>query len=250
MTWVKLDDQFFEHRKVRGLSKDAQLLFLASLAYSASRLTDGTLDAKAVRVLMATVDADQTAVQELSKAGMWDASNGAADYVIHDYLDYNPPAAKVIAEKQAAKERMRQIRERSGEQAGERSGEVRPSPSPSPYPVLDIPDPTTAALAALTTAYTDRWPMRVNATIRADLEEIAAYLPEDFEPVIAHAFEETDRKGADWPYCKSIFERMRKDNWRILKPKRSAAGANNLVLGDDLMERRRQMHEAKAGAKT
>jgi hypothetical protein len=117
MTWVKLDDQFFEHRKTRGLSKDAQLLFLASLAYSASRLTDGALDAKAVRILRATVDVDQETVSELSKAGMWEPSNGSADYMIHDYLDYNPSAADV-AEAKAA-------RQAAGQAGGQASAQAR-----------------------------------------------------------------------------------------------------------------------------
>ena len=115
MSWVKLDDGFFENRNTAPLSKSAKLLYLAGLTYCAKRLTDGKIDARGVKVVRALAEAGAKAVAELEAAGRWE-KNGSG-YIVHDYLDYNPPAAKVLAQRKAAKERMN--RARSGEQGGE-----------------------------------------------------------------------------------------------------------------------------------
>ena len=113
--WVKLDDDFFENPKTGPLSKGAKLLYLAGLTYCAKGLTDGKIDARGVRVVRALAEVGAKAVAELEAAGRWE-KNGSG-YVVHDWLEYNPPAAKVLAQREAAKGRMK--RARSGEQAGE-----------------------------------------------------------------------------------------------------------------------------------
>ena len=117
--WVKLDDDFFENPKTGPLSKSAKLLYLAGLTYCAKGLTDGQIDARGVRVVRALAEAGQKAVSELETAGRWE-KNGSG-YAVHDWLDYNPPAAKILAQREAAKERMKQARspERSDEQTVE-----------------------------------------------------------------------------------------------------------------------------------
>lgn len=95
MPWVKLDDQFFSHPKVAGLSTDAKLLFLAALGYSAGQLTDGRLAPAAVRIAaaLAGIDTRDSAVGELLGARLWEADG--EHYRIHDYFDYQPSAAEV-----------------------------------------------------------------------------------------------------------------------------------------------------------
>ncbi len=115
MSWVKLDDGFFENPMTAPLSKSAKLLYLAGLTYCAKRLTDGKIDARGVKVVRALAESGAKAVAELETAGRWE-KNGDG-YIVHDYLDYNPPASKVLAQRKAAKERMSKAR--SGEQVGE-----------------------------------------------------------------------------------------------------------------------------------
>ena len=110
--WVKLDDDFFENPKTGPLSKGAKLLYLAGLTYCAKSLTDGKIDARGVRVVRALAEVGAKAVAELEAAGRWE-KNGSG-YIVHDWLEYNPPAAKVLAQREAAKERMK--RARAGEQ--------------------------------------------------------------------------------------------------------------------------------------
>jgi hypothetical protein len=116
---VKLDDDFFENPKTGPLSKGAKLLYLAGLTYCAKRLTDGQIDARGVKVVRALAEAGVKAVTELEASGRWE-KNGSG-YIVHDWLDYNPAAAKVLAQRQAARERMSRTRsdERFGEQGGE-----------------------------------------------------------------------------------------------------------------------------------
>ena len=117
--WVKLDDDFFENPKTGSLSKGAKLLYLAGLTYCAKSLTDGKIDARGVRVVRALAEVGAKAVAELEASGRWE-KNGSG-YNVHDWLEYNPPAARVLAQRKAAKERMHRTRsgERSNEQAEE-----------------------------------------------------------------------------------------------------------------------------------
>jgi hypothetical protein len=115
VSWVKLDDDFFENPNTGPLSNGAKLLYLAGLTYCAKRLTDGKIDARGVKVVRAKTGAGAKVIAELKASGRWE-ENGSG-YIVHDYLDYNPTAAKVLAQRKAAKERMSKAR--SGEQAGE-----------------------------------------------------------------------------------------------------------------------------------
>ena len=132
MTWVKLDDQFFNHRKISGLSKDAKLLFLCATAYSSASLLDGKLSVAQLRICCATVEADSTAVDDLIAAGLFQREG--KDVIIHDYHEYNPAAATVLAERAAARERMKRVR--SGDRSGEQSTERSPEHSPNVRPVV------------------------------------------------------------------------------------------------------------------
>lgn len=124
MTWVKLDDQFFVHRKIIGLSKDAKLFFLAATAHSSASLLDGVLSPAVVRVVLAITDTSKSCIEELKSAGLFQAKG--ADLIIHDYLEYNPSASEVIAERDAAKERSRKNRRDKQGTDDEPSEEVPP----------------------------------------------------------------------------------------------------------------------------
>jgi HNH endonuclease len=96
MAWVKLDDQIFAHPKIINLSRDAKLLYLAGLAYCAGQLTDGLLRPGAVRMVAAQVEAEAEAcADELVVARLWEADG--QNFIVHDYLAYNPSGAQVRA---------------------------------------------------------------------------------------------------------------------------------------------------------
>ncbi len=129
MPWGKFDDKYFQHPKVRRLSPLARLLDMAGILYCSRQLTDGLVIRNDVLLVAAEAGIEEYRglVAELVEVGRWEPD--AQGYRIHDYLDYNPSRAQVMAEREAAKERMSRHRsggcsgERTGEQDGERSGE-------------------------------------------------------------------------------------------------------------------------------
>jgi len=157
MPWSKLDDEFYDHPKVVEAGTLGAGMFTICLSYVGRKLTDGFIATAMIRRLCADLDDPIALADRLVDVGLFERAEGG--YQIHDYLEYNPPAAKILAERYAAKERMRAARAANG-QFGEqeRSGDVpaqftgtladvqsAPSPSPSPSPV---PDPSPVAAAA------------------------------------------------------------------------------------------------------
>ncbi len=134
MTWVRIDDQFFNHHKVMELTNQAKLLFVASLCHANAQLTDGFVSGGAARALAGSLGIPTKASKELVDAGFWHKQE--AGYSIHDYLEYQLSAKQIRVERDKAKERMQRLRSGrgSGEQPPEQSGGVPPTGSPSPTP--------------------------------------------------------------------------------------------------------------------
>lgn len=133
MTWAKLDDQFPTHPKVMRAGPEAAWLFVAGLCYCARHLTDGLLPKCAV-VTLVSVRNVQRLVAKLVDVGLWE--DVGDDYLVHDYLEYNPSRADVEGVRDSANVRMNAARsseERSREQTEEGSSEVHPS---RPRPLL------------------------------------------------------------------------------------------------------------------
>jgi hypothetical protein len=112
MPWARLDDSYFTHRKVAALSKDAKLLDLAGIAFSARELRNGELTRTDIRMIAAQVDVEDYAAValELVKAGRWSRSDGG--YTIHDYLKYNPSREQVLHEREMNAQRVEKWREK------------------------------------------------------------------------------------------------------------------------------------------
>jgi hypothetical protein len=111
MPWARLEDNYFTHAKVINLSKDAKLLDLAGIAFSARELRDGKLSRLDMRTAAAQVDVDDAmaAADELVAAGRW-VKDGDG-YAIHDYLKYNPSREEVLKERDASAKRVAEWRE-------------------------------------------------------------------------------------------------------------------------------------------
>jgi hypothetical protein len=126
---VRLTDTFPEDDKVDGLSDRAFRMFVTGLCYCGRNLTDGYLTTKAIGTVAASSGVPKRSisyvVSELETVGLW--HRYAHGYWTPKYLDYNPSAEQVRAERAKAKSRMRRIRsgERSGEQQGEQEELVR-----------------------------------------------------------------------------------------------------------------------------
>lgn len=117
MPWIKLDDDFFAHRKIIDLSKDAKLLYLAGLTHSSSQLTDGVLTPGAVRAISALVNIRRQNVSktcsELVQNRLWIVSKDG--YEIYHFLDRNPTAAEVREKREATAQRVQSYRTRNAE---------------------------------------------------------------------------------------------------------------------------------------
>jgi len=137
MTWVRIDDQFTDHPKLASVGPVAGWVYVSGLCYAARYLTDGFVPET---IALRFAGSSPELLENLVKCSLWDRVNGG--YQIHDFLDYNPPASKVKAEREAAKERMKANRppKNSGspevrQKFSRTSHEVQAPPSPSPSPI-------------------------------------------------------------------------------------------------------------------
>lgn len=121
MPWFKVDDTAHTHPKLRGAGTAAIGLWTLGGSYASQYLTDGFVHAHFVK---ANATAPQLA--KLVKAGLWHEHGhrcprcpqpAPGDYVIHDYLDYNPSRAKVLNERERAAEKKRKQRAGGAEDA-------------------------------------------------------------------------------------------------------------------------------------
>lgn len=102
MTWVRIDDCFMGHRKVRALSDRAFRLHMEGLCFAALNLSDGYLDHDAVRRLRGNARASGKHFRELVDGGLWHETDDGIE--IHDYLDFNKSRDEVEAERRRKSE--------------------------------------------------------------------------------------------------------------------------------------------------
>lgn len=108
MAWAKVDDGWWAHPKVMGLSLPARGLWVSALSWSCHQRQDTVPER-----FLAMVSADVEHAVELVEAGLWDHADGGG-WVIHDWAEYQELS---LSEK----------RSEAGAKGGQRSGEVRRS---------------------------------------------------------------------------------------------------------------------------
>lgn len=122
--WVKIANELpevLEHKTVLlglpPLSDRAFRLYITAMCFSSKALSDGVVPA--VRAKRLTATANKRVVQELVAADLLEETD-SGDYLVHDYLDYNPSRAeirdrreKADADRAAAAKRKRDQRARS-----------------------------------------------------------------------------------------------------------------------------------------
>ena len=102
MAWVKFDDGYADHRKVAGLSDGAFRLHTAGILHCGRHLTDGFVEAAEVPRLVRVYR--KRALLELVDRGLW-IPQADLGYVIHDYLQWNDTAEKVLKRRADAAKR-------------------------------------------------------------------------------------------------------------------------------------------------
>jgi hypothetical protein len=117
MPWVRFDDQFPIHRKVDGLSDAAYRLHTSAIFWSARNLTDGFVSEEDLDGVTARVRTPSRFAAECVKRGVWHHAGQACPsekcpapvdndgWVIHDYWEYQPSKAQVVADREAAAKR-------------------------------------------------------------------------------------------------------------------------------------------------
>jgi hypothetical protein len=132
VTWVKLDDQFFAHPKVRAAGPTPVLLYLAGLTYCARYLTDGAIPKAALPLVAAEAWAAPKHAVALVDAGLWQDDGDC--YMVCDYLRYNPSKADVDS-KRDSKRVAGAMGAAKRWASGSHSNGNAPVPSPTPTPI-------------------------------------------------------------------------------------------------------------------
>lgn len=120
MTWFKVDDGLHSHRKAVRAGVPAMGLWVLAGSWASDQLTDGWVpDYIAARLDPGQFEKHASA---LVKAGLWfpDEHDGERGWWFHQWQDHQPSAKSVHEKRDAAKERMRRVRdERRGQRRSE-----------------------------------------------------------------------------------------------------------------------------------
>lgn len=123
MAWARIDDRFPSHRKVALLSDRAFRLHVSAICWCAENLTDGRV-AERELALVAKIRGLKNTAKELEAAGVWDRTDDG--WLIHDYLDYNPSRAQVLADRKKNAERQERFRQKNGKPGPPDGSETSP----------------------------------------------------------------------------------------------------------------------------
>lgn len=140
MPWFKVDDTFATHPKAIAAGAPARGLWVAAGSWCAQQLTDGHVP----DYMLATLGGRPIDARRLVTVRLWEVADGG--WVFHDWADYQPSRDRVLAEREASRERQRRARQSAssrrdenvshGVTAPESHGESR-SPRPDPTPRRD-----------------------------------------------------------------------------------------------------------------
>ena len=122
MGWVRLEDNFPDHPKVVKAGPLGKALYIDSLCWANRHLTDGFIPEEQVRPMLALSQVDVRAISRLVKAGLWEEIEGG--YQIHDYLAYQPSAAKARQARESAARRQDAWRRRRNAVSNDQSNAV------------------------------------------------------------------------------------------------------------------------------
>lgn len=112
MPWVKIDDGFHDHPKIKLIGLDGAGLLVSLTTWSSRHLTDGVVPEQVIRDMCGHHRRFNTLLTRLIKAGCLRKCPGGTTkkYRIHDYLEYNDSADVVKARRAAEREKKRRQR--------------------------------------------------------------------------------------------------------------------------------------------
>ncbi len=155
MPWLKIDDQFPGHRKVRRLSDSAFRLHTTALCACAHDLTDGKVTREDIEDMPGVKKRYvERSISDLTRAKVWQIrdEDGTGVWWIHDYLDYNPSRAEVMAGREQARIRQQKWKEKHVEAKSNAVTNASTNASPNASPTLprsvpfrSVPSTTPAA---------------------------------------------------------------------------------------------------------
>lgn len=127
MPWFKVDDNFHSHPKARRAGLAAMGLWSLAGSHCMDYLTDGIVERWFVE---SWPDGIELAAR-LVTAGLWDEHLDG--WAFHDWEKYQPTRERVLAEREATKERVEKHRaKRASNAVTNGGGTTPPSPVPSP----------------------------------------------------------------------------------------------------------------------
>lgn len=110
MAWFKVDDGLHSSRKFLSIPKRSRFaavgLWTVAGSWCADELTDGLVP----DYMLEAWGAPPSAPKSLVDAGLWERESGG--YLFCNWLEYQPRKADVDAEREASRERMRELRAR------------------------------------------------------------------------------------------------------------------------------------------
>jgi hypothetical protein len=205
MTWMKVDDSFHSHPKVLATDPAALGLWVIAGSWCGANLTDGFVPDY---VLLRLLPGSETLAQKLVTTGLWRRAKGG--YRFHDWSEYNPSAESVRTEREAAKERMRALREkqRANRDAAAQPPDRSPEQQPNVRAKFGDPDPTRPGSSSRTT------PKRTTSSSGA---QRGTRIPDDF--TATDAMKEWARTNT--PLAGLVDHEMFVDHWRAQSGQRA-----------------------------
>lgn len=118
MPWFAISDAAHNHPKIIAAKNAAFGLWVRCGSYAAQHLTDGIVP----KGVPKSFDGTANQIAKLVEAGLWHAHGHGCpkcaqpepgEFIMHDYLDYNP--SKEVVEERRAREAAKKRRQRSGD---------------------------------------------------------------------------------------------------------------------------------------
>lgn len=189
MSWAKIDDMFSQHPKLIQAGAVAWGMWAEGIAYCNRNLTDGFIPESAAEAFggrwrvrqggktweifarcgdeVVPVTADWIAVA-LVDAGLWHQVEGG--YQVHDYLDYQPSRAQVLAKR----EELSAIRREAGAAGGRAKAANARQPASNGHGKEDGNTSSKSSSKPLANGYQKRSPMPVPVPVTTDAADAAA----------------------------------------------------------------------------
>lgn len=119
MSWIRIDDGMTDHPKIEALSDPAFRVWHRAVAYCSKNSTDGHIPTAAMRKLGARpkLIGELTTVLPPYEHPLIEVT--PTGFLMHDYLEYQPSRADVLAKRKAATERKRSQRDKQKDERGD-----------------------------------------------------------------------------------------------------------------------------------